>query len=227
MAVGFLHTSEVHVPTFRALLEECDPHLRAVELVDEALLRDAQVRGIDPDLRRRLLERLSGLRDAGATIIVCTCSTLGGAAEQLTEELAIPVVRVDRPMAERAAEIGGRILVVVAVASTLEPTRELLDECIAKSPKSATVIESRCLDAWNLFEKGDVDGYWDRITAHALDVADQADVIVLAQASMAPVAERLAGLPIPVLSSPKTAVDYAAVLAGKNGRRDQNKDHGS
>jgi hypothetical protein len=37
--------------------------------------------------------------------------------------VAVPVLRIDRPMAERAVAAGGRIAVVAAVESTLAPIR--------------------------------------------------------------------------------------------------------
>jgi Asp/Glu/hydantoin racemase len=211
--VGFLHTSDVHVGTFRTLLTEHAPQLGAIDVVDQTLLDDAQARGIDDDIRQRLEAHLRGLRERGATVVLCTCSTLSGVAEQLTDSVGIPVIRGDRPMAERAAGIGGRIAVVVAVPSTLAPTRELLAECIAKSPRDSTLIESPCLDAWTLFEAGDTKGYLDRVAAHARQRADHADVILLAQASMAGAANQLTDVPIPVLTSPSTAVQHAAALA--------------
>jgi Asp/Glu/hydantoin racemase len=211
--VGFLHTSEVHVATFRALLARNAPQLGAVDAVDQPLLEEARARGIDDDIRQRLETRLLGLHDRGAAVIVCTCSTLGAVAEQLTDSVGVPVIRVDRPMAERAAEIGGRIAVVVAVASSLGPTRALLMDCIAKAPGESTLIESPCVDAWTLFESGDAEGYLVRVAAHARQTADDADVIVLAQASMARAADRLTDLAIPVLTSPSTAVQHAAALA--------------
>jgi Asp/Glu/hydantoin racemase len=211
--VGFLHTSEVHVATFRALLARHAPQLEAVDTVDQTLLDEARTRGIDADIRQRLATRLLGLHARGAAVVVCTCSTLGAVAEQLTDSVGVPVIRVDRPMAERAAEIGGRIAVVVAVASTLGPTRGFLVDCIAESPRDSTLIESPCVDAWTLFESGDTEGYLDRVAAHARQTADHADVIVLAQASMAGAADWLTDLPIPVLTSPSTAVQHAAALA--------------
>ena len=212
-AVGFLHTSDVHVGTFRALLAKHAPQLGAIDTVDQTLLDDARARGVDDDIRQRLETRLHSLRERGAAVVLCTCSTLSGVAERLTDSVGVPVIRVDRPMAERAAEIGGRIAVVVAVPSTLAPTRELLAECIARSPLDSTLIESPCADAWTLFEAGDTEGYLDLIAAHARQTADHADVILLAQASMAGAANQLTDLPIPVLTSPSTAVQHAAALA--------------
>jgi Asp/Glu/hydantoin racemase len=211
--VGFLHTSDVHVATFRALLAQHAPQFGAVDAVDQTLLDDARARGFDDDIRQRLETRLGSLRERGATVVLCTCSTLSAVAEQLTDSVGVPVIRVDRPMAQRAAEIGGRIAVVVAVASTLAPTRALLAECIANSTRDSTLIESPCLDAWTLFEAGDTEGYLDRVAAHARQTADHADVILLAQASMAGAADQLTDLPIPVLTSPRTAVQHAAALA--------------
>jgi Asp/Glu/hydantoin racemase len=211
--VGFLHTSDVHVGTFRDLLTEHAPRFGAIEVVDQTLLDDARAHGIDDDVRQRLETHLRSLRAQGAAVVLCTCSTLSGVAEQLTDSVGVPVIRIDRPMAERAAGIGGRIAVIVAVPSTLAPTRELLAECIAKSPRSSKLIESPCLDAWTLFEAGDTEGYLDRVAAHARQMADHADMILLAQASMARAANQLTDLPIPVLTSPSTAVQHAAALA--------------
>jgi hypothetical protein len=153
--VGFLHTSDVHVGPFRALLAKHAPQLGAIDVVDQTLLDDARARGVDDDVRQRLEAHLRSLRERGAAVVLCTCSTLSGVAEQLTDPVGVPVIRVDRPMAERAAGIGGRIAVVVAVPSTLAPNRELLAECIAESPRDSTLIESPCWDAWTLFEAGD------------------------------------------------------------------------
>lgn len=155
----------------------------------------------------------------GSSVVVCTCSTLSGAAEQLTNAVGIPVVRIDRPMAQRAAALGGRIAVVVAVPSSLAPTRDLLIECIAAARNEATLIEAPCLDAGHLFQAGDFAGYVDQVGAHARLLADRADVIVLAQASMAPAADQLTDLPIVVLCSPAIAAERAIAIARGNLRR--------
>jgi hypothetical protein len=91
---------------------------------------------------------------------------------------AFPVVRIDRPMAERAVATNGRIGVVVAVESTLTPTRELLEQCVAAANSAAVLIESPCLDAWGLFEAGNVSGYVDRLVGHVRELAPRVDVVV-------------------------------------------------
>lgn len=120
-AVGFLHTSDVHVLPFQAVLSDVAPAAGEVNLVDEDLLTDARARGVGADVAARLRRRLRDLAERGPDVIVCTCSTLSSEAERLTDELGVPVVRIDRPMAESAVAKGGRVAVVVAVASTLTP----------------------------------------------------------------------------------------------------------
>jgi Asp/Glu/hydantoin racemase len=197
--IGFLHTADVHVGTFHALTVERGH--QDVSVVDASLLADARAHGVDAALEERLAGRLREVAAQGPDVIVCTCSTLGGIAERI--ELPVPVLRLDRPMAEAAVAIGGRIAVVATVASTLAPTRDLLLECAP----DADVRPAPCLDAWALFEAGDQDGYRQAVAAHVRTL--DADVIVLAQASLAPAIELLGDFGTPVLSSPALAVDRA------------------
>jgi hypothetical protein len=112
-------------------------------------------------------------------------------------------------MAERAVEIGGRIVVVAAVESTLGPTRDLL-ESVAAARGSDVPIEVRLIDgAWERFEAGDREGYVAAIAGALPGLAADAGVIVLAQASMAPAAE-MVDVGVPVLSSPRLAVEALA-----------------
>ncbi|WP_305785931.1 aspartate/glutamate racemase family protein [Symbioplanes lichenis] len=196
--IAFLHTSPAHVPTFGALAPD------ARHLVDESLLTDARA-GID--VRDRLLARLQALTPAD--VIVCTCSTLGALAVSLSPSVGVPILRADEPMAAAAVAAGRRIAVVVTMESTVGPTLALLQSYAR--PETELVV-ARCLYAWPLFEAGDLEGYARVVADYARTV--DADVIVLAQASMAPAADLLADLAKPVLTSPRSAVAWArAVLS--------------
>jgi hypothetical protein len=212
--IGFLHTAAVHEPTFAGLTRQENPELTDVHVVDEQLLADALAGGITVELGERVRRQLIELRDQDASVIVCTCSTLGGLAETRGDDLGPSVLRVDRPMAERAARIGGRIGVVYAVQATAGPTMRLLNECVAALGTRATqIVPAPCIEAWPSFERGDLEGYLARVAARARGLARSVDVVVLAQASMAPVAEMLGDVRVAILCSPATAVQQAAVLA--------------
>lgn len=208
--IGFLHTSPVHVPTFTTLLAELAPEWQAVHQVDEPLLAEARRSGPDaPDVLAQLRSHLMQLQAAGASQVVCTCSTIGGIAEQQGDALNLPIHRVDRPMAAQAVALGP-ILLVAALESTLGPTTALLADEAARQNRTLQVDTLTCLDAWAFFEAGDPAGYHaaiaNAIRAHLNRSATVPASILLAQASMAGAADLLADLDMPVLSSPRSCV---------------------
>jgi hypothetical protein len=141
----------------------------------------------------------------GSVRVVCTCSTIGGPAEEIGRPLGVPVRRVDRPMARMAVAAGDRIAVVAALESTIEPTHRLLRETADAVGRPVRIIDAPCPEAWSHFEAGDGDRHLATLAAHLETVDDGCDVIVLAQVSMAPV-EALVRLTALVLSSPRPAV---------------------
>jgi hypothetical protein len=168
--------------------------------------RDARTRGVDEDLRARVLVRLRQL-ERDAEVIICTCSTFGDDAERFGHEVSVPVVRVDRPMAEEAVRLGRRVAVVAAVESTIVPTRRLLEECAEGT--GSEVLLAPCLQAWGFLEAGDPDRYVAVIADRVRGLSGTADVLVLAQVSRAPAAHLLGDLAVPILSSPRSAVQAA------------------
>lgn len=207
--VGFFHTSPHHAATFRSLVAELLPDASVIEVVDEIVLDQARRLGVrDVRVLGAVADRLAELVDAD--IVVCTCSTLGGVAEHVGREAGSTVVRVDRAMVDRAVEIAvegaGRVAVVAAVESTVGPTRELFDEVMLATGAVLQVDAHVIEGAWQLFETGDLEGYLDAIASRLPSIAAEVDVVVLAQASMAPAVGRVEHT-VPILSSPRLAIE--------------------
>ncbi len=144
-------------------------------------------------------------------MVVCTCSTIGGPAELLASAVGVPVVRVDRPMAERAVDSGSRIAVVAALESTMGPTVQLLTEVAHDMGRTPTIEAVVVTDAWSLFENGDMTGYEGAIAAAVDSLEPGVDIVVLAQASMAAAVPQCKTA-TPVLSSPRSAIEAAVAL---------------
>lgn len=203
--VSFLHTAEVHTEMFSRVMKEVAPGLDHVHQVRPELLALARSDGID-SIRRALAEAVRQAASQG-DLLICTCSTLGGRAEQVVGTAGVPVIRVDRAMAETAVRADCRIVVVAALESTIEPTTLLLAECAAD--RDVQVHVAARFDAWPLFEAGKLAAFHADIAQHVRDSATASDVVVLAQASMAPAADLLRDAPFAVLSSPRLAVQEA------------------
>ena len=214
--VGFLHTADAHVPTYGELLRELAPGADGIHLVDRGLLDDAG------DARMRLAGRVEELAARGAAVVLCTSAALGRPAELLASPM-LPVLRVDRPVAEEAVRLaagrGGRIGVVAAVEATFEPIRRLLLAGARAAGVKVQLIELDCTRAWPLLQAGQRRDYLGAVVEDTRRVAAATDVLVLAQSSMADAEALLADLPVPVLSSPRPAVRAAArMLAARAGR---------
>ena len=208
--LAFLHTSRVHVETFQTLVDELDPTLKVRHIVAEELLRDAQWLGVkDPGLVRRIQDAMLEAASTGAGLVVCTCSTIGGAAEQTPTGEAFRAARIDRAMADRAVALGPRILVAAALASTLGPTTDLIQESAAALQAEVEIEHLLINGAWAHFLAGDLEAYLREVTAAVTAAGSKSDVIVLAQASMAPAAKSLGDLGVEVLSSPLLGVHWA------------------
>lgn len=211
--LAFLHTADVHVPTFEGLARSRAPDLETRHSVKPALLAEALAEGgISAALAVRIGEAVrEAAQDADA--VLCTCSTIGAAAEAAAGGLGIPVLRVDRVMAEAAIAAARRILIVATVESTLGPTRDLFEEVAASQGRDVRLRMQLAAGAFDLFRAGDAAGYVAAIEQAVRAALGDAEVVVLAQASMAPAAARLGDLGRPVLTSTTLGFERAAALA--------------
>ncbi len=201
--LGFLHTADVHVATFRSLVEATGAEVTVIEHVDAELLARASA-GSPDDVADDVASALAGLIAAGADHVVCTCSTLGGLAETLGDGT---VSRVDRPMVAGAVASGRPLTVVVAVDATIEPTLALVADEAGRQGVEPVVELLRVPDAWERFLDGDSEGYVSILVETIEAEVDPSHLVILAQGSMGPVADRLTG--IDAVSSPSTAVAAA------------------
>ncbi|WP_337061090.1 aspartate/glutamate racemase family protein [Kineococcus sp. G2] len=219
--VGFLHTAHAHVRTFRDLLHQRDETVADLHLVDTGLLAAARERGA-ASVRAPLADRLRRLVAEGAELVLATCSETGPEAERVGAEAGVRVLRVDRPMAEAAVLAGRRIALVSSLDEAAATLRPLLRECAVANGREVDLVEVRCPDAWSSFESGDLVTYSasvaETVRRAVRAVRPPVDVVVLAQASMVGAAPLLRELDLPVLTSPRLAVEAAVEMVVPIGR---------
>ncbi len=216
--IAFLHTAQVHVRTFGDLMAELAPALRVRHLVAEDLLAQAIRDGADDAaLMARVQRGMGDAASAGAKVVVCTCSTIGGVAEATPTAGRYAASRIDRAMADRAAVSGRRVLVVAALESTLMPTHALILDSARKLGAEPAMASLLVADAWPHFIAGNVPAYVNAVASAVADHAAADDIVVLAQASMAPAAALLRARGIEALSSPRLGVQRAIALVQPTG----------
>ncbi len=126
-----------------------------------------------------------------------------------------PILRIDEPMAQQAVATGSRIIVAAKLQSALVPTTQIVQRAATDAGKSVELLEILCNDAWSAFEKGDREGYEAEIVRELASASEGADVIILAQASMAGAADKL-DTDIPVLTSPRSGFEATVRIFRNN-----------
>lgn len=212
MRISLLHTADVHAQTFERIFDEIDPKVVRTHVVRTDLLDRARDAGLTA-VRDETLAALTGLSSADA--VICTCSTLGPLADELSR--SVPhVFRIDRPVMENACGVGENVLVAICLESTRGATLALLKQCAAELGQPIVPEMMFCESAWAHFERGDMDGYAAEIATAVqsrLSKGPKPDCIVLAQASMRVAEDLLQSCGVPVMSSPVPAAERGIVVA--------------
>jgi Asp/Glu/hydantoin racemase len=204
------------VPVFKPLATELLPNANVFNMVDESLLCDIiACKGCPPATARRLVGHVISAEQAGAQYILVTCSSMGRAVEASRALVSAKVLRVDEPMADKAVATGKRIGVIATLPSTLEPTVELIRSRGAAQNKAIDLTSIVVEGAFDAVISGNGAKHDELVGAALKQLARKVDVIVLAQASMARVVESLKPeeKPVPILSSPRLAVEHLAAIA--------------
>ena len=213
--VAFVHTVAALVPRFRELAAELLPGVETFDLVDETLLREATAeRRVSLDVARRLFAHLAAAERHGADAIVITCSSVGDVVDAARSFAAVPLIRIDQAMAEQAVERGSRIGVLATLHSTLEPTSALIRRSAEAADRRVEVRDRVCEGAFDALRAGDTDRHDDLVRDGLRELLGWAEVVVLAQASMARVVETLSETErrTPILSSPRLGMERVALL---------------
>ncbi|MBV9173777.1 MAG: Asp/Glu/hydantoin racemase [Chloroflexi bacterium] len=213
--VTLIHTVAGLAPVFNGLAREVLPSgTRVVHVVDEDLLQDTIRRGsIADETRSRLASYVDFAAQSGADAVMVTCSSVGPVVDALTDSSSsnnrVPLMRVDLAMADEAVQRGARIGVLGTLKTTLEPTAALIRARALAAGRTVTV-EARVADgAFEALQGGDTEEHDRRVMAVMQELLGRVDVLVLAQASMARVADQLPqdGRRVPILTSPRLGVE--------------------
>jgi Asp/Glu/hydantoin racemase len=211
MKVGLVHTSATLVPVFAGLAQTHIPGHATINLVDDSLIKDVIRDGrLTPQVARRVVDLIGLAADAGADHILVTCSSIGAAVEMAAGLTPVPVLRVDQPMADEAVRTGKRIGVIATLATTLEPTADLVRRRAEIAGSRVEVVSKVCEGAFDALMSGDGKTHDDRVASALREMSEQVDIILLAQASMGRVVDNLpeADKRIPILASPPLAMAH-------------------
>lgn len=120
----------------------------------------------------------------GADAILNLCSSVGevaDAAQDIGRYTGIPIVRVDEEMCREAVRQGRRIGVMATLPTTLNPTKNTLLRVAREMNRPVELVDALVDGAFGL----DQEQFRALMSEYAAKIADQVDVILFAQGSMA------------------------------------------
>ena len=209
--LGLIHTSATLVPVFAELVSKYLPNVKVFNIVDDSLIKNTIARNeLTPDTSKRVVNYAASAEEAGADYILFTCSSIGPAVETAATLTGVPVLRVDQPMADKAVATGKKIGVVATLSTTLNPTSDLVRRRALVAGKEIELKAVLCEGAFEALMSGDAATHDQKVADALKQLANEVDVIVLAQASMARVVDTLteAEKKVPILASPPIAMEY-------------------
>ncbi len=203
-----IHTAMALVEPTNVLFKEYLPNVKLNHIADDSLIQEVIAAGeVTKMVRKRMLNYYFAAVDAGADIIYNTCSSVGEVAEQARLSISIPLLKIDDPMALIAAKSADKIAVVATLPTTLGPTARLILKKAKELGKTIEIIEGLADGAFQAMMSGDSKKHDNLILEASKRVAEKADIIVLAQGSMARMEAALAeATGKKVLSSPLSGV---------------------
>jgi Asp/Glu/hydantoin racemase len=209
--LAFVHTVPSLVGLFTDLSKEILPgEVELLHIADEVLLKVVLAQGgLSPFIFRRVTEHAVAAEEAGASAVQLTCSSISPCAEPARSLVSIPVLKIDEPMVDQALALGERIGVAATAPTTLKPTAALVYERAHNAGKQVTVESILCEGAYKALFSGDAETHDRIVRQYIKDLMSRNDVVILAQASMARVANTIptAEQAVPILSSPRLAVE--------------------
>ncbi|MGD8291093.1 MAG: aspartate/glutamate racemase family protein [Desulfobacterales bacterium] len=207
--IGFVHTGVAIADMFKPMIAERLPGISTFHIVDDSLIQDLlQEEQFTPSILKRLCSQIELAEEAGAEVIMVTCSSIAPGVDVARKMVKVPVLKVDEPMAEKAVSLSDSIGVMATAKTTMSPSVNLIKEKAAEAKKQITIHQNLSSEAFDCFLKGDMQTHDEIVKDAAQKLKGKVGVIVLAQASMGHLAEDLQDMTgVPVLKSPPLAMD--------------------
>lgn len=202
------------IKTMSGLLKEATEDTQIINIADDSLINEVIADGCVTECVKERMKHYFFAADAlEPELIISACSSVGAVAEELSELVSAPVLRIDKPMIDAALEKGSRIGVLASLGTTVEPTCDYVKRLAARKGKTVEILPRVAQGAYEA-NSADNAKLHDELIIHAADeLSAEADVIILAQGSMARMEKVLSErLNMPVFSSPALCAERAAAF---------------
>lgn len=226
--VGLVHAVIPAIEPLKAAFSQDAPDIKLVNLLDEGLLTEIERRGsITPGLVRRLTRLVDLAEDAGAELVLLSCTAYSPVVDDVQKQSDIPVLKIDELMVREAVGRAHKIGLVATVSAGLNMQRQLIDQIASEMGRDIELDAVLKPEAFQALAAGRRDEHDAIVLEEVERLAERNELVLLAQASMGHLAAKVPpSVTVPVLASPSLAVqkvkeilDQATMAKGVDGSR--------
>lgn len=204
--VAVINASPASMAPAAGGLAEGFPEARIWQLLDARLVSDAdEAGGLTPALRRRMLAMIGYAVDGGAEAILLSCSMYGPVVALAQQLYAVPMLSSDEALFAQAVRQASSIVILGSLDSAVADSLNRFHAALG-SKAAIRLVGVSAPGAAQAALTGDNRELLDCLEKAVSEAATGADLVMLAQYSLAPVHSELqARLATPVLSGPLLA----------------------
>jgi aspartate/glutamate racemase len=204
------------IEPLRAAFGQLAPDVKLINILDEGLVTEIDRRGsLTPGLVRRLTTLVTLAEEAGAELVLLSCTAYSPVADDVQKQSDIPVLKIDELMVREALGRASKIGVVGTVPAGVQMQQRLIGEIAAELGKRIELDAVLKPEAFQALSNGRRDEHDAIVLAEVERLAQSNELVMLAQASMGHLATKIpSSINVPVLSSPTLAVSKVKEMLG-------------
>jgi len=205
--IALIHATRLAIDPIEEAASRLWPDAETISILEEGLAVDrARSDALTPALADRIVQLARYAEGTGADGILYTCSAFGTAIETAASTSPLPVMKPNEAMFDAAFSYGDRVSMIYTFEPAAGGLAEEFREEAERRGSEAVLTTVFCKGALDAKRAGDQETH-DRLIAETAAAIDDADVIMLAQFSMASAASLARDLSAkPILTSPEAAI---------------------
>lgn len=164
---------------------DANPDIELFNICDDSLLVDTRrYNGMTPEIATRMFSYTKSAELSGANGVIVTCTSVNKATKMIRPMLNIPIINIEEPVAQMAAENGKRIGILATLTTSPSAIGSVILEKAAEMGKQVELIPCVVEGAFEILCAGDRAKHDEMVCEALYKLAKEVDVIAFAQISM-------------------------------------------
>lgn len=205
--IVLIHATRVAIDPIDKAAQQSWPDVQLISILEEGLSIDrARSGSLTSNLKKRIVRLARYAEDIGVDGVFYPCSAFGERIDEAAQALNVPVLKPNEAMFKAVFSYGDKVTMIYSFPPSVGSMEEEFKAEAKRRGSKAALTAIFCEHALDAKRDGD-HAHHDRLIADTAARSEDADVIMLAQFSMASAAALArTRTDIPILTRPEAAI---------------------